>query len=179
MSRTCLDCPATISPKSKGRCRACNARHTHSDPDLQARRIARLKEATNAPAIRAARSELSKRVHAERSSDPEWVAHRRSLGLALCARLRADPVARANARAAQLEGFRKQSETRMGWCPVERRDEYQQLRRKVGAAEARRVIEADIPGTLEHARRSVANNNFKMDLRHLHDRIAVRECAHR
>lgn len=32
----------------------------------------------------------------------------------------------------------------MAWCPPDRRDEYRKFRRKVGATEARRIIEADL-----------------------------------
>jgi hypothetical protein len=179
MTRTCSDCPSPISTRSKGRCRSCTTRQSHSDPAYQAHRIARLKEATNTPEIRAARSELAKRFHAERALSPEWAERRRALGFALGDRIRRDPKVQASVKRGHVSAAMKRHENRLGWCPVERLDEYRKLRRKVGAVEARRIIEAETPGTLEHARRTVANNNLKMDLRHLHDRIALGECAHR
>lgn len=53
----------------------------------------------------------------------------------------------------------------LSWCPAERRAEYTNLRKYHGAVEARRIIEAEVPGTLEHARRTIANNNDIMRIR--------------
>lgn len=52
---------------------------------------------------------------------------------------------------ARIAAGRKLSETRMGWCPLEYRDEYRRLVRSklVSAAEARRMIEDMIAADMD------------------------------
>lgn len=83
-ARTCLDCPATISPRNQGgRCRPCTARFANANPATNAKRAASLKlyranltkdsahmvnmrAAFRTPEARARRSELGKR------RQPKW-----------------------------------------------------------------------------------------------------------
>lgn len=71
---------------------------------------------------------------------------------------RPDVVARSQSPEARTRAAAKCSDTVLSWCPPERRAEYKRLvRRKVPAEEARRIIEAEIPGTAEYARRELAS----------------------
>ncbi|WP_156679375.1 hypothetical protein [Sphingomonas profundi] len=56
---------------------------------------------------------------------------------------------------------------KFGWCPPELRPAYHRLVRtkRIPAAEARRIIEAEIAGTIEHARREIASRDLAVRLR--------------
>jgi hypothetical protein len=122
-----------------------------------------LRDTVKSPEHRAKISASRYRLEEERKDDPEWQAMRRAGGDRLRSIYLASPEVqeRRAAGTAAVMRFRF-----LQWCPEERRAEYQILRKKVGAAEARRIIEADIPGTAEHARRQVANNALNMRLKH-------------
>lgn len=159
MTRACSNCPATLGPKNKsGRCRACCARAMNADPEMQARRVAALAAYHATPE---AKKGARRRMIAFNRNVPEDVRRRRSEhGRWLAANVLTRPDVRAKAQTPEARRQRGQSntETRLGWCPPERRDEYRALvRTNIGAAEARRIIEAEVHGTLEHGRRLIAN----------------------
>ena len=56
---------------------------------------------------------------------------------------------------------------KFAWCPPELRPAYHSLIRekRIPAAEARRIIEAEIAGTTEHARREIASRDLATRLR--------------
>ncbi len=81
---------------------------------------------------------------------------------------RPDVLAKNRAPEVRKAAGRKTSETRMAWCPPELRAEYRTLihSKLIPAAEARRIIEAEIAGTLEHGRRELASNVLNLQLQH-------------
>ena len=84
------------------------------------------------------------RVEAERRDDPQWKTYKQAAGKRLRAHYDADPAAQAaNLAKRQIVG-RKLSAQRLAWCPPARLAEYTRLRRKHGADEARRQIEATL-----------------------------------
>lgn len=95
----------------------------------------------------------------------------RSLGPSHIEKLRANgrksilqsPDVKAKAHSAECRAVRivAREETMLGWCPPAMRDEYRRLVRfkRMTAVEARAIIEADIPGTVEYVRRHIANAN--------------------
>lgn len=158
MTRTCSDCPSPISRYSKGRCRPCAFAAMQADPVATANRKAAVAEAVSRPESRAKLSDAQKRVNEQRRNDPEWRAMKRNCGEKLQDLFRHSPEALAKWRQARLQMPK--------WCPPDLQDEYRALRRKVGRDEARRIVEAQIPGTVEHARRMVASNALNMQLKH-------------
>jgi hypothetical protein len=163
----CASCTNPITRHSKtGRCRGCVLRDAKADPVREARRISALGAALRTPEARAAKSVARKRIEAERADDPAWIAYKIESGKRVRAAYDASPEAQAKNLATRATVGDKIRAKWLGWCPPERWAEYQALRRKVGAEEARRAIEAEIVGTTEHARRVVANNAFAMQLRH-------------
>lgn len=161
----CATCPNPITARSKsGMCRSCCARKIAlsmvGNPEIQAKRTESQKRFLADPEKRAKHVERLKLHHAsmtdaEREKRRLWGVH-----LAETYLTRPDIVARRQAPETRAAIGRKQSERRLAWCPPERRGEYMGLlmNRHFPAAEARRIIEADIPGTVEHARRMIANN---------------------
>lgn len=58
--------------------------------------------------------------------------------------------------------------TQPAWCPPEFLPLYRELtgKHRIRAKEARRIVEAEIPGTREHARVQIANSAAAMRLKH-------------
>lgn len=145
---TCLSCPAPITPRSKtGLCRSC-ASSRPTPPEVRAKMREAARDRWQA--------ELATEAGRERAREAGRRVRRNAKRLAPDAEIR------------RREAI---SNAALGWCPPEWRDRYATLRRKVGAAEARRLIEQDIPGTRAHARRQI--DNFHLTQR-LH---AEREAA--
>jgi len=167
-------CGATISPQSKkGWCKRCAARALNADPEIRARKKAALARYYAQPGVREERA--AKIAAYNRNSSPERRAMLREHGLRMFERHLSNPAnaAKANSPEAKARAAAAQIDTKLAWCPPERRDEYRRLcaSQRLSAAEARRVIEAEIPGTLEHGRRQVANNILKQKLRHERARL--------
>ena len=130
------------------------------------RRLAALRVAKSTPEHRDRCRAARERVEQERADDPSWLAYKRASGRRLQAQYQASPEAQAKRLASMAGVGAKISEHRLGWCPPEQRDAYRALREKdVPAVDARRMIEAEIPGTLEHARRQIANTALAAQLR--------------
>lgn len=156
-------CGATLSRQNKsGKCRKCHNAWVNSDPDVLARRRAAQIEFFARPEVKAKlrarlvgivanmgdaererRREHGRRQHRDHLSRPEVVARTLS------------PETRA--RAGQ-----SRSNTVLAWCPPELRPAYHQMiqSQKLSAAEARAVIELEIPGTAAHARLQVENRQI-------------------
>ena len=168
MSRTCLDCPATITERSKGRCRACTIR-----------------EISKRPGLAKARGE---KTRATRMKPEVHEKHRLATIAGKQAEL-ADP-ARREAYRQQGRDFGKQNFWQFGdeaaqeagrlavkrawraWCP----EEYWSLADKMKATgimldERKAIILAEVEGTPEHARRTVANHIDAQRIRHERDRL--------
>lgn len=139
MTSACSDCGRALphNPRRKGtRCRPCTARAIAISPEHRAacsRAMSRRWGNPNDAAV------LSRAISAGIS--PEERARRAARGRICC---------NARAAAAGSEARRRAafslSQTRMGWCPVEYRDDYRRLRANGGfrAPEARRIIEQQI-----------------------------------
>ena len=112
------------------------------------RRLAALRAAKATPEHRERARLARERLERERAGDPKWEAYKRASGRRLQAQYRTSPDAQAK-RLAAMDGVgEKISDYRLAWCPREYRDAYRALREKdVPAPEARRMIEAEIPGT--------------------------------
>lgn len=145
MPRTCLDCAAHITRQSRtGRCKPCATRVSRENPAIEARRLAALRTALRTPEARAAKSASRRRTEAERRNDPAWIVYKRDCGRKARALYDASPEAQARNLAARARVGAKLSARRMAWCPTSLRDDYQMMRRKVGAPAARAAIEDEI-----------------------------------
>jgi len=167
MTRTCIDCPKPISRNSKGRCRSCSAIRMNTDPEINARRRASVSAHFATPGAKQMRTDALRRW-IETMPDEER-ERRRANGRRLAAEVLSRPEVRelTNSPEVKAKAGRARTETVLGWCPPELRDQYRALviRKGIPAAEARKIIEADIAGTLEHARRSIANVKLAQRLR--------------
>lgn len=151
MIRHC-QCGKPISRTNKsGKCKPCSVAHMNSDPKIKARRATGIVRglANMSEENRAKRREQGLRLYQDFLSRPEMLVRLRS------------PEVRAKAG-------RGVTEAKIGWCPPERRDHYRYLTKslKVPCAEARRMIEAEIPGTEEHTLRMIAN---RLDAKRIRD----------
>lgn len=164
----CTVCGKPVSKQSrKGFCRPCAARRLQTDPEIVATRAAALAEYCARPdVIESNRQRLASYMANMPAADREA---RRQHGRQLVKRYLSTPenCALVTSPEIRAKATARLRETRLGWCPPEKRAEYQHLVRvgRVPAAEARRIIEAEIPGTLEHARREIANRQLKARLR--------------
>lgn len=152
--RTCSDCAKPISRHSKGRCRVCVLHAARKDPEKEARRIAALRAVLVTPEQRAAKSAARRKMLADRKDDPVWQEYLRQSGHRMRQQFLATPGAEEKRRAAQKMCGKKISDRFLSWCPQDRRDEYQALRKKVGATEAKRVMLAEFEA--DEARRKAA-----------------------
>jgi len=153
--RVCSDCSVSITQYSRtGRCLGCSTRARFADPAWRAKHKAALVAAASTEEYRQARREGTKKRFADPSArkahsdarkaalarNPEQLEQLQEYAATVLRDARAqskvDWVAHHRARAAE----------QLSWCPPERLDEYRKLRatRGVGAAEAKRMILADI-----------------------------------
>jgi hypothetical protein len=164
--RTCSDCPAPISRSSRGRCRPCAAAYVNGCPEIARRRRAALAAKFADPSFRA---EQAARL-AVSASTPRAIRLRRERGKEQAREVLFRPDVRAHTMRpeARARAGRSVSERALGWCPVARREEYRHLVRdkRIPAAEARAIILAELPGSVEHARRQIANRELVGRLRH-------------
>lgn len=158
-ARTCLDCGAHVSRQSKGRCRPCSTAHLNSDPAIAERRRANLKSFQSRPEVKQRQRDSLARYMANMPERDREA--RRERGRRIYRDILNTPEIRAksNSREARAQAGRARTETMLGWCPPELRDDYRALlmRRDLSAAEARAIIEQQIPGTQAHAARAIAN----------------------
>lgn len=138
----------------------------HADPAYQARRLAGLSRYYDQPGVR---ERHGRRFDVHRANMSNAERQRRSEHGKRLVRdylSRPDVIAKARSPEAQLKKGASCTAKKLGWCPPHLRDAYRALLRKhFTAAEARQLIEAEIPDTVEHAKRVVANNELKMRLR--------------
>lgn len=151
---TCA-CGRAIGCKSKtGLCRSCGMKRALADPAAHARMLERNRHTA---------LNLSPEAQERRREHGRWLARER---------ITAEAWARSQRPDVRAAVGRANTERTLGWCPPEKRDEYRRLRvsLRYSAAEARRIIEADIPGTVEHSRRLIANHQLKAWLRRERER---------
>ena len=172
-ARTCSDCGSPITRQSKtGRCRPCATARLHADPEYRARLAAGQQAYFGQPGVREERTrrllEGAERYRAD--ATPEQRARLSEHGRYLVREYlsRPDVYARSQAPEARARAIGAYVERRMGWCPLDLRPRYAALIRskRIPAAEARRLIEAEIPGTAEYARRQIASHQLAVLLRH-------------
>ncbi|KTF68662.1 hypothetical protein ACNFJ7_02100 [Sphingomonas sp. HT-1] len=165
----CRDCSAPISRQSKtGRCKSCSARHLNASPELTAKRLAAIERYYAQPGVR--ERHAARFAEYNRNIPDEHREMRRQHGLRQAREVlaRPDVLARSNSPEAKRKAGAARTERTLGWCPAELRDQYRQLcaSQRLSAAEARRIIEAEIPGTAEHGKRVVASHILQGQLRH-------------
>lgn len=161
-------CGAAITTASKrGWCRSCAAKNMTADPANNARRAARIAEYYAQPGVKEARAR--RLAEFNRNQPPE---HKQKMAALASARWsetigRPDVMARSCSTEAKKRAAIARSEKRLAWCPPELRESFRYLMvsLRYREADARKIIEAEIPGTDEHARRAVANSEFKQQLR--------------
>jgi len=150
-----------------GKCRSCLAKHLNADPVMIAKRRAAQVEFFAKPETKAALRERLAVTMANLSDDER--ERRRVAGQALARNVlsRPDVVARTLSRDARERAGRARTDTTLAWCPPHLRGEYRGLvRQGFRAAEARAMIEPEIPGTVAHAQREIANRKLANRLRH-------------
>lgn len=139
--RTCIDCGATVSRQSTGRCRSCARRVLNTDPEIKARRHAALVALAADEQVRAKRrasmaAYMQNMPEAERERRREW-------GKRLIATVLHTPEVRArtNSPEARRVAGAKRSATVLAWCPPEWRAKYKDLTSKgKRAGEAKRIV---------------------------------------
>ncbi len=145
MTRTCSDCPSPVTKASKtGRCRPCAAKANHRDPAFRARLEAGARANAARPEHRAKMKAAARRKHAERAGDPAWEAYKRASGKRLRAQFDASPAAQAANLAKRALVGEKNRMRRLGWLPDRLRRQYESLRTNRGAAEAKRIVMAEL-----------------------------------
>lgn len=163
-------CGATIGTQGKtGMCRPCAIAANHADPTYR-ERLASGRRAflnnTDAVAARQAKM-LEGAARYRENMTPAQRDAQREHGKWLY-RTHAAPYRLSQEQ--RQRGADNCAETKLSWCPLDRRGEYKRLvLRRIPAAEARRIIEADIPGTREHARREIASIELAARLRRERD----------
>lgn len=165
----CAECGARITRQSRsGLCRLHAMRRKHADPAFRAARAAGLARHYAKPGAREA---CARRLADWRENMPEADRERlreHGRGLVRDYLSRPDIHARSQSPEARRRAVEGNEAAKLGWCPPELRGAYTALIRskKVPAAEARRIIEGEIAGTVEHARRAIANAQLAAQLRH-------------
>lgn len=163
MTRTCSDCPASISAKGKtGRCQRCSARknleNLCANPEIMAKRGRSISRMHKDPAFAARFSASCTTAKAKTMQDPAYAARISELGRT---------VGRFNISACHTpEARHRHRVSLIPWCPPEHWDLNRHLRKSgFVLAERKAIILAMVPGTIEHARRTIANNNDIMRIK--------------
>lgn len=171
--RTCSLCGARITRMSRsGLCRPHANARMHADPAYRARRAAGLAAHFAKPGIREAWGKhLQAGLRAYRETMTDEQRQRASdHGRRLIRDYLSQPeiIARALSPEARRKAVAAYVETVMGWCPIPLRLEYSDLvyRKGYSAAEAREIIEQQIPGTTAHAKREIASRELASRMRH-------------
>ena len=163
MTRTCSDCPSTITKKSKtGRCRSCAARANMANPQHREKLTSALRVVKASPEHRAIAAAASRGFHERLKDDPKFQATQRANGLRLRAQYDASAAAQAANLASRARAGQVHSARILKWCPAERRPHYRAIRKFVGAAEARRLIEEEI--ARDKARAKAAPETFESQM---------------
>lgn len=169
----CSDCGSVLGRRNvSGRCRTCTIKRVNACPTTAAKRKAGIHaKITRDPEFRAAL--VSRAVTLHERLTPEQQEARRLHGVRQRDTVlsRPDVQARTHSPEARAQRGRSASATWLSWCPADRRDEYRRLVRskRLPAAEARAIIEAEVAGSQAAAKREVANFQLKMQLRHERD----------
>jgi hypothetical protein len=165
----CLNRDACAAATPVTHCRRCSILRVKADPALDAKRRAGVDALFADPAYVAEHRVRLQANVAKASQDPAFIERRRAHGRRQYAECLSRPEVQAKAHGpeARKRAGRATSETRLAWCPTELRAEYRRLIRSklIPAAEARRIIEAEIAGTVEQGRRELASNILNLRLK--------------
>ncbi len=166
----CLNVGNCKAAKPTSHCRSCSARRMLTDPAIAAKRASNLRDFFDRPGVK---EMLAERIHASQAkalADPVERERLREHGRKQYREVLSRPDVQALTYSPQANARRGAScrETSLAWCPVPYRDEYQRLvySKRMSAAEARAIIEAEIAGTAAHARRAVENARLAGRLKH-------------
>lgn len=168
-------CGATIGARGKtGMCRPCAIAANHADPGYRARlRAGQQRFLADEAAVQArdaARNAGAARYREGMTPEQRQKVKAHGQWLYRTHASRPEVFARSQTPEARAQAAARCSETVLGWCPPDRREEYRRLvLRRIPAAEARRIIEAEIPGTREHAQREIASVELAARLRRERD----------
>ena len=135
MTRPHCRAPDACVAKTNRHCSRCRFIAMRNDPAMEARRAERWRQKLAEPEFRAEHVRRSQVNLAKWRDTPEGRAIVRERALT--------NLAKANTPEGKADRKAKTRALRLAWCPVERRDEYVALARRMPAAEARAVIEAD------------------------------------
>lgn len=140
-THACADCPEIITAKST-RCRGCATRRVNASPEVAAARAAGIRAKFTDPAHLAKMQRVAKRNGETARADPAFRARLVEHGKRQRAGSLGTPQARAAYLASRPASGRKRTETVLGWCPPEYRDEYRRLNRSkyIPAAQAKQMI---------------------------------------
>lgn len=167
MSRTCTDCAAPITVKSRtGWCRPCSAKHLNSDPAIHARRVAGIhRKFAEDPQFKA---EQAARLLVN-ASTPAAALARVATGKRIAREVLARPDVKAltHSPEARAKRGRTMVNTKLAWCPEEWRDSY---RRMLSGGTLAKDAKAMILDTVRvEARREVAARQRAMTEKHARD----------
>lgn len=163
----CQNPDACTAKKPTTHCRRCSVLRIAKDPEMEQRRLARVRELYTDPEYRAAHCERLREVNQR----PEIREARKEHGRHIYATVLSRPDVRAKTMSpeARSKAGRTISERALAWCPPEKRAEYMRLLKwkHIPAAEARKMIEAEL-GIFtpeEEGRRIVDRITIEMHMR--------------
>lgn len=140
MTATCFGCPAQLSARNRsGLCRACLARRNAENPATRARQKAGIVAHFAKPGVREAYAARIATYGKSEVAREKRRAHGQVMAATLIAcNARMTPEQRA-------ANGRKQSATKLAWCPPEWRDRYRELTKRGRRANvARAMVLAEI-----------------------------------
>lgn len=164
-------CGAPIGRQNKsGRCRPCNLVFMNTDPDVRARRSQGGFRRWASPESRERQSVAVRKVLAMMSDDER--ERRRMAGRAqIHVLFRPDVRAKAMSPEGRAKAAQSHTNTRLHDIPEALRDLYRHIAftKRFGPDGARSALADMIPGTPEHAKRTVKNSQDVMQIKHERD----------
>lgn len=160
--KECAGCSKPLSLKNKtGHCIACGNRARWNDPEFRQRRLEGIRKKFADPFYYRAVQLRCRKMGREAALDPVLRERRIAEGKAHYRERLFQPAVRERC----LERVREANKRYLAWCPKERVEEYQMLRKRIGAVKARRQIEDAIRE--ERRRELAALSPFERQLRAL------------
>lgn len=140
----CLNRDACAAKKPTTHCRRCSIMRIANDPEMERKRLERIRDLYADPDYLAAHCERLRAINQR----PEIKQARKEHGKHIYATVLSRPEVQAKNRSPETRAraARSREETVLGWCPPEKRAEYKRLVRwkQIPAVEARRMIEEDL-----------------------------------
>lgn len=145
LGRICADCPRRIRDCNvSGRCKSCSTAHSNRLPHMKAKRVEGWKKRMADPVKYADLCRVAKANSRKAMADPVKRAAAQERARKIYERYLATPEMRNILQSPEMRARigRAVSECRMAWCPLEYREMYHDIRRKVqcSAADARAVV---------------------------------------